>query len=173
MQQNQNRTYSERNIYDIAAFGIKHIHDIRMVRQPVAAPAPHKRLVAHATGHTTLVARGRIGILPAHTGQHHRLRHQRRPLLAHATEGDTRSYLDKRIHHHSHDMLSRATTALEPRSSIPLPRRSRVLRVLEVKAHPNPTKKERNKLSGGATPTIHNTLFIIYHPWTNATCYAA
>lgn len=153
LQHKQNLQDSERNIHNTVAHRIEHPDDIRMVRQPVAAPAPHKRLVAYAAGRAPLVARGRIGILLPHPSQLDRLRHQRRALLAHATESDTRGYLDKRIHRHCHDVLPGATPALEPHSSIPMPRRSRLLRVLEVEK----TSQTRNTSRTSQTRNTSHT----------------
>ena len=123
----------ERTLHHLVAHWQQHFHDFGLVR-PLETPAnEHLQQLAPVVSDTLLMGHRFLRIFTPSACQQNWLCGQWRPLFISSAEGDSRSCLLDCIHRHRLLHVSGRTPPLEPRSSLPLPCRSGLFRILEIR----------------------------------------
>ena len=122
----------ESNLDNTAACGIKHIHDLCMVRTPETPGDEDIIQLAINFRHPIFMVRGVFRILCAGAGKQDRICRKRRSLQPDAVEGHSGSDIPDSIYTDRNGHVQRTKSAMEPHSSLLLPDYGCIFRFLEI-----------------------------------------
>ena len=153
-------TYA-RYLFRSAAHLFKYLHDLCLVRPPETSGNGCQQTLALDARHSLLLGNCPLRVHLSGARQSSRYCGQRRSVLSHSAQGDTRSHITHRIHIDSNLALQGTASAMEPFGSVFLPPAGGFLCILEIRLQKNrkifPEKfGVKEKISTFAIPNENN-----------------